>query len=158
MEFTEMHKTDFEYDYNLFKNHLFKAQYVFQRVTTKIHELAAHWDELGRQFLDGKINTEVSADGRVIDGDVLGKKFRINFAPILKDEKGYMEAAISVPDLVTGEHFEISRFLVSSSGLIFSTEGEDLQDPNDPQVGFQALAAIALRVIQTSSTSNLQRK
>lgn len=146
-----MNHKDFEVDEDRFRKQVGVRRFDVNGATTKLLELIDQWKEVGQQYLDGTVSvTAVPVDSR-IDGEVLGKKFSIRYAPFGLEGEGALEAALSIQDLVTGKAIELSRFLVSSTGTILSVEGDELIDLRYRDAPYKALVAVVSRVINAPS-------
>ena len=146
----DMDKTDFEFDTDLFQRQLGVAKFAIRSATQRLIELTEHWEQLGREYLGGAIAIVAAPQSNRFDGEVLGKKFSIHYSPLGRDESGVIEVSLALQDLVTGEHFEISRFLISQAGLL-SAEGELLLNRDDQNYGYKALVAVVRRVMYSPS-------
>lgn len=146
-----MDVNDFAIDADHFRQKIGVRRFDVKGATQSIAYLADLWGTIGKDHLGGIVSiTAVPEDGR-IDGDVLGKKFCIRYAPFGLEGEGSIEAALSIQDLVTGKPIELSRFLVSSKGAILTTTGEELINSEHHNYGYRALVAITSRVINSSS-------
>lgn len=146
-----MDVNDFATDEDLFRKKIGVRRFDVNGATQSLLGLADLWSSVGREHLGGIISiTAVPEDGR-IDGDVLGKKFCIRYAPFGLEGEGCVEAALSIQDLVTGKPIELSRFLVSPKGAILTAAGEELINSEHPEYGYKALIAVASRVINATS-------
>jgi hypothetical protein len=146
-----MDVNDFATDAGHFRQKIGVRRFDVKGATQSLAYLADLWASLGKEHLGGIVSiTAVPEDGR-IDGDVLGKKFCIRYAPFGLEGQGSVEAALSIQDLVTGKPIELSRFLVSSKGTILTTTGEELINSEHHDYGYKALVAIANRVINAPS-------
>jgi hypothetical protein len=101
-------------------------------------------------FFGGAISIVAVPEENRLDGEVIGKKFSIRYSPLGREESGVIEAALALQDLVTGEPFEISRFLISQAGFM-STEGEVLLNRDDQDFGYKTLVVVARRVMYSPS-------
>ena len=146
-----MDVNDFATDVAEFKQKLGVRRFDLKGATRNLEYLVDLWASIGKDQLGEIVSiTAVPEDGR-IDGDVLGKKFCIRYAPLGLEGEGTVEAALSIQDLVTGKPVEISRFLVSSKGSILTTTGDELINSEHHDYGYKSLVAIASRVINAPS-------
>ena len=146
----DMDKTDFDFDTALFLKQLGVTKFAVRGATGQLLDLAEHWGQLGREFFGGAISIVAVPEENRLDGEVIGKKFSIRYSPLGRAESGVIEAALALQDLVTGEPFEISRFLISQAGFM-STEGEVLLNRDDQDFGYKTLVVVARRVMYSPS-------
>ncbi|WP_339505198.1 hypothetical protein [Pseudomonas sp. RL_105y_Pfl2_101] len=149
-----MNKTDFEYDADLFANKIGKTRWAVKGAQTRLLERVEHWEELGNQFLGGAISVSSLAGQNRIDGQVLGKKFAIQYGPLGREENGVLEAVLLIYSLVAGEPVVISRFLVAPDGSILAASGDLIIDGNAPSFSFRFMIAIVNRVLNTSARNS----
>lgn len=146
-----MDVNDFATDEDLFKKKIGVRRFDVNGATKRLLEMADSWSAAGQKYLGGIISITAAPEDCRIDGDVLGKKFCIRYAPFGLEGEGSLEVAVSIQDLVTGEPVELSRFLVSSTGAILTSAGEELINAEHPEYSYKALVAITSRVINSPS-------
>jgi hypothetical protein len=146
-----MDVSDFATDEDRFRKKIGVRRFDVNSATQSLLGLADLWSSVGQEHLGGIISITVTPEDGRIDGDVLGKKFCIRYAPLGLEGEGSVEAALSIQDLVTGKPIELSRFLVSSKGAILTIAGEELINSEHRDYGYKALVAIASRVINAPS-------
>ncbi|MQU27331.1 hypothetical protein GHO29_12625 [Pseudomonas helleri] len=142
---------DFATDEDRFKKKIGVRRFDVNSATQKLLSLADLWSSVAQENLGGLISITAAAEDARIDGEVLGKKFCIRYAPFGLEGEGTVEAALSIQDLVTGKSIELSRFLVSSKGAILTIAGEELINSEHSEYGYKVLVAIATRVINAPS-------
>ncbi|RON86802.1 hypothetical protein [Pseudomonas fluorescens] len=146
-----MNKADFEYEADLFSKQLGVTKFAFRGATEKLLALAGHWKELGQTFLGGAIAIDAWPAENKIEGTVLEKQFTIRYGVLGKGGNGVIEAVVSIPDLVTNEPVEVSRFIVAPNGALQSANGDELINREDQDYGFKSLVVVAKRVLETSA-------
>lgn len=142
---------DFETDVDGFRQKLGVRRFDVKGATQKLLELVDIWKSVGQEHLGGHIKFNATPDDSLIDGEVLGKKFQIRYAPIGLEGDGAIEASVILPDLISQKPFEISRFLVTPKGKILSMAGLELTDLDYHSSAYKALVALATRVIEAPS-------
>lgn len=148
-----MDKVDFAEDFESFKREIGTRKFDVEEAVDSLLKLAARWDELGKRVLDGRISVSSLPEESRIEGEVLGKKFCIAYAPFGLSGDGALELALSIRDLVTGESVELNRFLLSSGGSIYALDGGLLLNMDYRDSAKQALIAITRRVLSAPSKS-----
>jgi|GEM_PF-2083308 len=146
-----MKKADFEYEADLFSKQLGVTKFAVRGATEKLLALAGHWKELGQDFFGGAIAIDAYPSENRIEGTVLEKQFTIRYGVLGKAGNGVIEAVVTIPDLVTNEPVEVSRFIVSPSGALQSAGGDELINREDQEYGFKSLVIVAKRVLETSA-------
>lgn len=146
-----MDKLDFEYDADRFLRALLMSAGGYKRAKENLVEIASHWKELGAQMLQGNLTVDLSSSGDSIAGEVMGKKFVISFLPYVEEEKGYLEAILSTPNLVSGDQVEIGRFILAANGAVLSSGKEELLSWDDGYLNYRLLVAVARRVLSAKA-------
>lgn len=146
-----MDNSDFEYDADRFLRALVMSTGGYKRAKECLLGAVTHWKELGAGMLQGNFTADLSEDSDLINGEVMGKKFVISFLPFVEEEKGYLEAIISTPNLVSGEQVEISRFLVAANGSVLSSSKEELLSWDDGYLNYRLLVAVSRRVLSATA-------
>jgi len=146
-----MDVNDFAADADLFKKKLGVRGFDVRGASKRLLGLADSWASVGQAHLGGLIKITAIPEESRIDGDILGKKFSIQYAPLGLEGDGALEAAISIQDLITGKPIELGRFLVSAGGAILSVNGEELINSEQHEYDYKLLVAVASRVINAPS-------
>lgn len=142
---------DFETDVDSFRQKLGVRRFDAKGATQKLLDMVEIWASVSREHLGGIIRVDATPGDSSIDGEVLGKKFKIRYTSIGLEGDGAIEASVIIQDLATQRPFEISRFLVTSKGKILSSDGQELTDLDYRDSAYKALVALATRIIETPS-------
>ncbi|WP_054060104.1 hypothetical protein [Pseudomonas asplenii] len=146
-----MDKTDFDYDANLFQKQLGVTKYSVKSAIGKFVGMVEHWSELGSGYWGDSLLVSADPANNCINGELVGKKFVVRYAPLEKDGKGVIEAVVLIHDLVSSKPVEVSRFMVKSDGSILSTAGDVLIGSEQSEWSYKTLVAICRRVLNSSS-------
>lgn len=146
-----MNATDFDFDVLGFRQRLGARKFDVQSAQDYINELGRRWAEPGQGHFKDVVSVTFNTVESRFEGDVLGRKFTINYTPIGSEGEGVIEAVLCTQDLINGQPIAIASFLVTARGCILSMDGKKHLDLDDRGADLKLLAAVAKRVINASS-------
>ncbi|MBV4530969.1 hypothetical protein HU719_006065 [Pseudomonas sp. SWRI107] len=146
-----MNATDFDLDVLGFRQRLAARKFDVQSAQDYINELGKRWAESAQSYFKDVVSVTLNAGESRFEGDVLGRKFSIHYAPIGSEGEGVIEAVLCTRDLINGQPIAIASFFVTARGCIFSMDGKKHLDLADRGADLTLLATIAKRVINASS-------
>lgn len=146
-----MDKTDFDYDVDLFHKQLGVTKFAVKGAVEKLVGMVEHWNEVGRDHWGKSLAVSADPENNCINGEFIGKKFVIRYAPLGKDGNGVIEAVVLIHDLISNKPVEVSRFMVKPDGSILSSGGDVLIGREHMEWSYRTLVVICRLVLNSSS-------
>ncbi|MCU7282679.1 hypothetical protein OC926_22780 [Pseudomonas peradeniyensis] len=146
-----MDKADFDYDVDAFEQQLGVTKFAVKGAVGKLVGMVEHWSEVGRDHWGRSLTVVADPENNCINGELVGKKFVIRYAPLGKDGNSVVEAVVFIHDLVSCSPVEVSRFMVKSDGSILSSAGDVLIGRDHMEWSYRTLVSICRRVLNSSS-------
>lgn len=112
------------------------------------------WPAVAESNLGGQVSVTVDETFQQVTGEVLGKRFVLDFSFRACDTVSLIEVVLSLPCISSQARHEISRFLVAPSGEVLSLENETLleikDEGDDDHIRVSLLYAILRKVMNHS--------
>ncbi|AEJ11849.1 MULTISPECIES: hypothetical protein [Pseudomonas] len=143
-----MNNCDFEDDLESFSEKFKRHAESSEAALRKLWAIFDRWPAFADNALEGKADLSLGTLGDRVSGNVLGKRFQIDFAAVSSEGLGLVEAVISVSSVKDASPVEVGRFLTSPEGDIISTENEILLTSDNAAQSSALLIAVVNKVMQ----------
>lgn len=146
-----MKKTDFNLELDYFPELLSLRSTGLSQLKKWLWLSLREWPAVAESKLGGYASVAVDEASQQIIGEVLGKRFVLDFSFRACDTVSLIEVVLSMPCISSQARNEISRFLVAPSGEILSLDNETLleikDEGDDDHIRVSLLYAILRKVM-----------
>ena len=146
-----MKKADFNLELDYFPELLNLRSTGLDQLKTWLWLSLREWPAVAESNLAGQASVAVDEASQRVTGEVLGKRFILDFSFRACDTVSLIEVVLSLPCISSQAPHEISRFLVAPSGEVLSLENDTLleikDEGDDDHIRVSLLYAILRKVM-----------